>query len=107
MPYLTEQKVTRVTLPSNKEYWVDIINELRWKEAKQFATINDDGDVTYALDKLLLTLIKDWNLDGVDGTRLEISQENIDQLNRQDAEALIGVVGGVVAEETTDAKKVS
>ncbi|MDL2342309.1 MAG: hypothetical protein QFB87_04510 [Patescibacteria group bacterium] len=107
MPYFIEQQYNTVQLPSQPTYWIKLCTTLKWKEVKAFANINEKGDVTYALDQLLLTLIKEWNLDDDQGEVLEISQENIDRLTREDIEVLIAAVGSVVESQTPDQKKSS
>lgn len=94
---------TRVTLPSDKKYWVDIDTSLTYGEIK---TINAGGlEGTEISDKYLGVAIKEWNLDDADGNVLEINQTNIDLLQQDDFLALAEVIKGKAV--TDEEKKTS
>lgn len=107
MPYFKEGRSKRkVKLPSNSEYWVEIFTDIKWGQSKHALTMREDGsiDMILSADKLLLMLIVDWNLDGANGEKAEITEENIDMLDPGDALYLCKEAG---ADEATaaDAKK--
>lgn len=104
MPYFKEGRETRkVTLPSNSEYWVEIYLGIRWGQTKHSLTLKEDGEVDMVMsaDKMLMMIVKEWNLDGPDGKIVEITEENMDMLEPADALFLIKEAG---ADEAT-AKK--
>jgi hypothetical protein len=86
MAYFNDDKLNRLELPSNKEYWVDIVVGFRWKDVKEFVSADGNGNVNFAAtaDKVLQRAIKDWNLDQADGEKAEINAENIDRLEQGD-----------------------
>jgi homoaconitase/3-isopropylmalate dehydratase large subunit len=92
------QKTKRVKLPSVKsgKYWVEIRPDVKWGQSKHALTVKDDGtiDMVMSADRLLNMLIVAWNLDDKEGKVLEISEENVDQLEPQDAMYLINIAGG-------------
>ena len=107
MPYFKDGRETRkVTLPTNKEYWVEIYLGIRWGETKHSLQLKEDGDVDMVMsaDKMLMMIVKDWNLDGPDGKVAEINEANMDMLEPADALFLIKAAG---ADEATakEAKK--
>lgn len=106
MAYISEGKTKTVKLVSDPKYWVKVATELRWKDSKLFTTFQEN-DMAYALDKLLLTLIVEWNLDDDEGNIIPVTAENIDRLKRLDAEALVAAVGAVVQKEAPTQKKSS
>lgn len=103
MPYLRDNTET-VKLKSNPEYWVKIRTSLTWGEMKKIANTSEDGQVSYQVDQMLETCIADWNLDDAEGKKLELTQENIDKLEKPDVELLITTIGGKL-EEPKDSKK--
>ena len=86
MPYFIEQAVKRITVPSNADYWVDVVADFRWKETKQFVNVTEGQTIEFAstADKVLLTAIKEWNLDNPDGTTADITADSIDKLEQAD-----------------------
>jgi homoaconitase/3-isopropylmalate dehydratase large subunit len=101
MPYFKEGRETRkVKLPSNTEYWVEIYLGIKWGQTKHSLLLKEDGEVDMVLsaDKMLMMIVKDWNLDGADGKVVEISEEAMDMLEPADALYLIKEAG---ADEAT------
>ncbi len=101
MAYFKEGRATRkVTLPTNKEYWVEIYLGIKWGQTKHSMVLKEDGEVDMVLsaDKMLMMIVKDWNLDGADGKIAEINEENMDMLEPADALYLIRESG---ADEAT------
>lgn len=84
------KKHTRVTLPSDANYWIDLDTSLTYGEVKALKI--DDADSSDASDKYLNIAIKAWNLDDESGTVLEINQANIDLLQQDDFLALAEVI---------------
>lgn len=110
MSYFASARETkRIKLPSNPKYWVEVYTDLRWGETKKFAKINEDGtaDLEASADAFLAALIKDWNLDGPDGKKADITSETIDQLQKDDALLLIRSAGGKDAQVVNDKGKES
>lgn len=106
MAYLKSAGVTRVTLPSNPEYWVELKSKLSYGDAlaAQKALLNveaveqldtDEHDVVTKLESdtyfttLLLRAIVRWNLDDEDGSTWEVTAENIARLENEDGQELI------------------
>lgn len=101
MAYFKEGRATRkVTLPTNKDYWVEIYLGIKWGQTKHSMVLNEAGEVDMVLsaDKMLMMIVKDWNLDGPDGKVAEITEENMDMLEPADALYLIKESG---ADEAT------
>ena len=101
MPYFKEGRATRkVTLPTNKDYWVEIYLGIRWGQTKHSLQLKEDGEVDMVMsaDKMLMMIVKDWNLDGPDGKVAEINEDNMDMLEPADALYLIKEAG---ADEAT------
>jgi len=86
MSYFADEQVKRIELPSDKKYYVDVIDGFRWRDVKQFVSVGDAGSVNFAAtaDKVLAIAIKDWNLDLSDGTIAPVTPENIDRLSQSD-----------------------
>lgn len=106
MAYLKAGTVTRVTLPSNSEYWVELKSKLSYGDAlaAQKALLNieaveqldtEERDMVTKLESdtyfttLLLRAIVRWNLDDEDGSTWEITAENIARLENEDGQELI------------------
>jgi hypothetical protein len=108
MGYRKQLAPTRVTLPSDENYWVDVAQDMKWGQVKRFVEVSEDGKVNMvaASDAFMLAMIKAWNLDDDQGQILPITQDNIDALDKDDALAIIKAAGGEV-EETDDQKKSS
>lgn len=100
-----EQATTKIEL-TDKKYWVEIFTELRWGQSKQFFRATKDGevDMVASADAYLLALIKDWNLDDEQGTKVEITEEAIQGLAQDDA-LLILTAAGINTEAADNAKK--
>ena len=108
MPYFKEGRETRkVKLPSNAEYWVEIYLGIKWGQTKHSLLLKEDGEVDMVLsaDKMLMMIVKDWNLDGPDGKVAEINEANMDLLEPADALYLIKEAGADKA--TADKQKKS
>lgn len=101
MGYFKDLAIARITLPSNKDYWVDIQTDFTWGQIKQLSKVTDDGSVEFeaTADKFLLLAIKSWNLDDADGNIVEINSETIDRLEKDDVMAIIEKASGVIADE--------
>lgn len=106
MAYFTERKLKRINLPTNPEYWVDVVEEYKYGELKKFAEADKDGNIDFAMtaDTFLLTAIKAWNLDDSAGSVLPITQENLDNLDKADAMAIIEAASAFAVEDD-DSKK--
>lgn len=101
MAYFKEGRETRkVKLPSNSEYWVEIYLGIKWGQTKHSLLLKEDGEVDMVLsaDKMLMMIVKDWNLDGTDGKVVPITEEAMDMLEPADALYLIKEAG---ADEAT------
>lgn len=101
MAYFKEGRETRkVKLPSNSEYWVEIYLGIKWGQTKHSLLLKEDGEVDMVLsaDKMLMMIVKDWNLDGADGKVAAITEEAMDMLEPADALYLIKEAG---ADEAT------
>ena len=108
MPYFKEGRTSRkVKLPTAPEYWVEIYEGIQWGQTKQSLTLNEDGDVDMVMsaDKMLMMIVKDWNLDTPDGKIAEINEANMDLLEPADALFLIKEAGADKA--TADKQKKS
>lgn len=104
MSYFTEQLTEKLTLPSDANYWVEVIKDFRYGQVKEFATTeNDTVDFTTQADKFLHLAIKSWNLDDELGQILPITPENIDLLKQDDVLAIINTSNASVA--TDESKK--
>lgn len=104
MAYFKEGRETRkVNLPTNKDYWVEVYLGIRWGETKHSLQLREDGEVDMVMsaDKMLMMVVKDWNLDGPDGKIAEINEANMDMLEPADALFLIKAAG---ADEATATK---
>ena len=100
MPYFKEGRTSRkVKLPTAPEYWVEIYEGIQWGQTKHSLTLNEDGDVDMVMsaDKMLMMIVKDWNLDLPDGSKAEITEENMDMLEPADALFLIKEAGAAKA----------
>ncbi len=108
MGYSKRLAPTRVTLPSDANYWVEVAADMKWGQVKQFVTVAEDGKVNMvaASDAYMHAVIRAWNLDDDAGVILPITQENIDLLEKDDALAIIAGAGDI-AEESEDEKKSS
>lgn len=108
MPYFKEGRTSRkVKLPTAPEYWVEIYEGIQWGQTKQSLQLNEKGDVDMVMsaDKMLMMIVKDWNLDGPDGKVAEINEANMDLLEPADALYLIKEAGADKA--TADKQKKS
>lgn len=104
MPYFKEGRATRkVQLTTNKDYWVEIYLGIKWGQTKHSLTLTEDGEVDMVMsaDKMLMMIVKEWNLDLPDGSIAEITEENMDMLEPADALFLIKAAG---ADEATATK---
>lgn len=99
--YFKKQELKKLTLPSNKDYWVEILTDLKYGDLKKFASSSDDGKIDFsaAADVFMLTVVKNWNLDDESGTVLPITPENLDLLEKDDALLIISEAGGLVEGE--------
>jgi hypothetical protein len=107
MAYFKEGRTSRkVKLPTAPEYWVEIYEGIQWGQTKHSMVLKDDGEVDMVLsaDKMLMMIVKDWNLDKADGTVAEITEENMDLLEPADALFLIKEAGADKA-TAEDSKK--
>lgn len=107
MGYFKQQQLKKLTLPSNKNYWVEILTDLKYGDLKKFASTNADGQIDFgaAADVFMATVVKNWNLDDESGNVLPITPENLDLLEKDDALLIINEAGGLV--ESEDQKKSS
>lgn len=98
MGYFKTQELKKLTLPSNKDYWVEILTDLKYGDLKKFASSNPDGQIDFAAsaDIFLQTVVKNWNLDDDSGNVLPITPENLDLLEKDDALLIISEAGGLV-----------
>lgn len=85
MSYFTQKPLKQINLPTDNNYWVKISTALTYGDVKGFGL----DDQSQAADKLLLLAIKEWNLDDEQGNVFEITSENIDLLQKDDALAII------------------
>ena len=96
MPYFKEGRTSRkVNLPTAPEYWVEIYEGIQWGQTKHSLQLDEEGnvDMVMSADKMLMMIVKDWNLDGPDGKIAEINEENMDLLEPADALYLIKEAG--------------
>ena len=102
-----KQDITLEPLMTNSEFWVDYSAVVDWKAQKRFNAIGDD-DNSGRTHALLVEQIKDWNLTDEADQPLELTEENIGLINRDDALHLVAVIGEAIqkrAEENQQAKK--
>lgn len=104
--FASAQPTEKITLPSNKNYWVEIYKNISWGQTKHFIRTDSDGnvDMVAGADGYLAAIIKDWNLDDEAGNKVPVTPEAIDQLEQTDALALLNAAG-ISKEETENAKK--
>lgn len=107
MGYFSEnQETKRVKLPSDKsgKYWVEVKTRLLYGDTKSGSVVTDKNtpDVVAAVDRVLEVGIVAWNLDDNEGNVLEVTPENINRLDQQDASFLVDQIG-----EKTDPEKKS
>ena len=105
MGYFKEQKVERIALPTNPEYWVDVVDDLKYGDIKKWMNVDTTGkpEFTTTGDRFLISVIKAWNLDDEQGNILPITLESINQLEQDDVLEIIERAGGDI--ETDDVKK--
>lgn len=86
MGYFAERTTKRITLPSNADYWLDVVDGFKWREVKLFVNSDDGQTVAFSAtaDKVLQAGIVDWNLDLADGSIAPVTAENIDKLEQDD-----------------------
>lgn len=98
MPYVKAPLITRLTLPSNKEYWVDWRESILYGDMKaatkaavqlDMETGESRTDPTAMTDALLLGHIVAWNLDDEEGNLLPLTPESLDKLESRDTELLL------------------
>jgi len=104
MPYFATAELTKVDLPSADGYWVKISNKYTYAESKAIDRAGNDEDDWADTDTILLSVIKEWNLDDEAGTVREINAENIDLLKEEDVLAIINC-GKNLNAESADSKK--
>lgn len=104
------RETKRINLPSDPNYWVELYIDQKWGEGKKYLRPGEDGDfndsITVNASRFLASVIVDWNLDGPDGKKMPITEENIDLLDQIDGLALIKLTGNSteVAEEKKSKK---
>jgi hypothetical protein len=101
MGYFKSSETKQIAL-KDPAYWVKIASELRYGDLKNFAGASATGEIDFvtSADKLLLAVIKEWNLDDEQGNILPITNENIDRLERDDAITIITEAGGLIDSDT-------
>jgi len=105
MSYFKAQELKKITLLSDKKYWIEVIADLKYGDIKAFANVSQDGNIDFAAraDVFLQTVIKNWNLDDEDGNVLPVTPENIDKLAQADAVMILEAAGSLV--ESDEQKK--
>lgn len=103
MSYFTARKTKKVELPSDSNYWVEIITDFKYGELKKLSEVGS-AEQSETSDALLQLAIASWNLDDENGAVLEINQENIDRLNKDDVTAILQAASDAVSSDD-DTKK--
>lgn len=101
MSYFKEQQLKKLTLPSNPDYYVEVLESLTWSAGKELLPLTPGSESTLAStsDAYLNAVVKAWNLDDETGTVLPITPENLNRLSREDAMFIIANGGGEVQSE--------
>lgn len=99
-------KTKKVTLPSNKEYWVEVKTEVYYGDTIKAGAIRQDGtpDLVASGTGMLQQMIVAWNLDDDAGNVLEVNKDNIYKLNQKDAMAIINALNDVEVETPAEKK---
>jgi hypothetical protein len=97
MSYTSKPELTKITLPSDNNYWVAVTTDFTYGDIKGLGTDLQGSD---ASDRMLSLAIKEWNLDGDDGAVLEITPENINLLKKDDVLAIIQEVNKGAGDDT-------
>lgn len=108
--FAAERPTTRVTLPTSSTYWVDVYSTVKYREQQRFAALTDaEGkfDAAAALDTMLQAMIAGWNLDDDNGTVVEVTPENVGQLDKADVEAILAQIQSVIAVDEDEKKSSS
>lgn len=102
MGYVSDSReTTRIEL-ATPGYWVDVFKSLKYREQKALQAVA--GDAVAAADKVLALMIADWNLDDDRGQKLDVTPENIDQLERADVEKLMTGLTPILTEDPAEKK---
>jgi hypothetical protein len=88
MSYTSKPELTKITLPSDNNYWVAVTTDFTYGDIKGLGTDLQGSD---ASDRMLSLAIKEWNLDDENGI-LEITPENINLLKKNDVLAIINEI---------------
>lgn len=102
MGYRRDPNITRITLPSNPAYWVDLREFITYGEQKSVG--NDamrpgprgemEVDNEAVADLTVMKYISNWNLDDENGAFLPVTRENLNLLEDIDANAIATFVQG-------------
>lgn len=95
-----KEKITKVVLPSDSNYWVKV-KTLRYGDLKKYVQYGGDEGFLTTGEKLRLAIVE-WNLDDDNGTILPVTEENIDLLQDFDVEA---VADAAIPKQSDQAKK--
>lgn len=105
MSYIKEKKTKKVVLPSDSNYWVEILDGIEWEKGKLL--INSDASVNpeYA-EKIFEIFITDWNLDDEQGNKLPITKESFGRLALNDVafltEEISKTIVPIIEKKTTN-----
>lgn len=100
MSYFKSRSTKKITLPSNKNYWVEIITDLKYGDLKHLGTLDSDNiEFSSTADKFLEVIIKDWNLDTEAGEKAPFTTEYFDLLEKDDVLMILQEANAVVVED--------
>lgn len=95
MGYFDKKGYTRVTLPSDNNYWVDVYSDFDYSDVKRVENIDNPLE---ASDKTLEIAVKQWNLDDKEGKILDITPESINLIRKDDVIAIMETIKREVGE---------
>lgn len=100
-----ERKTKKVLLPSNNDYWVEVYTDLEYGDVVKSGAVNKDGsqDLIASGSRVMVQMIRAWNLDDADGNVVEINAESVFKLSQRDAQAILDILNNV--EVDTPAQK--
>lgn len=117
MPYVKTIKTEKITLPSDKHYFVMWRSKVRYGDAKlaaknaisidarQGANATPEFDSALYIVYSILAHIESWNLDDAEGRPLPLTVESMDALDEDDFSMLALKLQGEATEQTDERKK--
>ncbi len=84
--YKDPRTTKKVSIPSTPDSEVEIYNTLLWKDVEE---INLSDNPLLSGQKVLVKLIKDWNLTNENGEKLPITMETLSSFTMDDVNFLL------------------